>query len=46
VLPSLTYTCVPAGEGVRIALDRDGDGFADADEIAHGTNPADPTSHP
>jgi hypothetical protein len=29
-----------------MALDRDGDGFADADEVLHGTNPADPNSHP
>jgi hypothetical protein len=31
---------------VRVALDRDGDGFADVDELFAGTNPADPTSHP
>jgi hypothetical protein len=37
---------VPVGEGSRIALDRDGDGFADFDEIATGRNPADPNSHP
>ncbi len=45
-LPSLTFTCVPPGEGVRVALDRDGDGFADDDERAAHTNPADPASHP
>ncbi|HEY1586793.1 MAG TPA: hypothetical protein VGH63_13955, partial [Polyangia bacterium] len=45
-VPSLTFTCVPPGQGVRMALDRDGDGFADADEVLHGTNPADPHSHP
>ena len=45
-LPSLTFTCVPAGTGVRMALDRDGDGYADGDEVLHGTNPANPLSHP
>ena len=45
-LPSLTFTCVPPGEGVRVALDRDGDGYADGDELLARTNPADPTSHP
>jgi DNA-binding beta-propeller fold protein YncE len=43
---TLTFTCVPPGEGVRVALDRDGDGYADADELLARTNPSDPTSHP
>jgi DNA-binding beta-propeller fold protein YncE len=43
---SLTFTCVPPGSGWRIGVDRDGDGWADADELAAGTNPADPNSHP
>lgn len=38
----LTYTCVPPGEGIRIGLDRDGDGFLDHDEIDAGTDPAVP----
>ncbi len=38
----VTYTCVPPGEGVRLALDRDLDGLFDADEADAGTNPADP----
>ena len=29
---SLTFTCVPPGSGVRLALDRDGDGVFDGDE--------------
>lgn len=42
----LTYTCVPPGNGVRLALDRDEDGFANRDELAAGTDPADANSHP
>jgi hypothetical protein len=42
----LTFTAVPPGEGWRVGIDRDGDGYADGDEIEAGTNPADPTSHP
>lgn len=42
----LTYTCVPPGAGVRIALDRDLDGFRDADEVAGHSDPADPTDRP
>ena len=42
----VTYTCVPPGEGVRLGLDRDGDGFFDRDEIDAGTDPADATSLP
>jgi hypothetical protein len=41
-----TATLVPAGSGVRIGLDRDGDGYFDTTETDFGTNPADPTSHP
>ncbi len=42
----LTFTAVPKGSGVRIAIDRDGDGYADGDELALHTNPADASSHP
>ena len=42
----LTFTCTPPGTGVRLGLDRDGDGYADGDEILAHTNPADPSSHP
>ena len=38
----VTYTCVPPGEGVRLGLDRDGDGIFDQDEIDAGTDPANP----
>jgi DNA-binding beta-propeller fold protein YncE len=44
--PSLTFTCVPPGNGFRIGIDRDGDGFADGDELAAGSDPADPRSVP
>jgi len=46
VLPAVTFTCVPVGEGARIAIDRDGDGYADWDEVVSSTNPVDPNSHP
>jgi DNA-binding beta-propeller fold protein YncE len=45
-LPALTFTCVPPGSGVRAALDRDGDGYADGDELLVHTDPANPSSHP
>jgi YVTN family beta-propeller protein len=40
-----TATLVPEGSGVRIALDRDGDGYFDTTEINSGSNPADPASY-
>ncbi len=42
----LTYTCTPPGSGVRIGIDRDGDGVLDGDEEDAGSNPADATSTP
>jgi DNA-binding beta-propeller fold protein YncE len=42
----LTWTCVPPDSGVRMALDRDGDGFFDRDELDAGSDPADPSSVP
>jgi DNA-binding beta-propeller fold protein YncE len=45
-LPPVTFTCVPLGSGSRIAIDRDGDGYADFDELKVGKNPNDPNSHP
>ncbi len=41
-----TFTCVPPGDGVRGALDRDRDGAWNGDEQAAGTDPADPASRP
>jgi sugar lactone lactonase YvrE len=42
----LTFTAVPPGEGWRVGVDRDGDGYADGDEILHGKDPTNPASHP
>jgi hypothetical protein len=39
-----TFTCVPPGSGVRIALDRDGDGSRNRDEFFLGTDAANPGS--
>jgi DNA-binding beta-propeller fold protein YncE len=41
-----TYTCVPPGSGVRIAIDRDLDGALDRDEIDAGADPQDAGSVP
>jgi len=38
----LTYTCVPPGSGIRMAIDHDGDGVLDGDEVLRGTDPLDP----
>ena len=40
------FTCVPPGAGERTAIDRDGDGHLDRDELDAGADPADPTSFP
>jgi hypothetical protein len=42
----VTFTCVPVGSGVRIGIDRDGDTYADQDEIDLGSDPEDPNSIP
>jgi hypothetical protein len=42
----VTYTCVPPGSGVRVGIDRDGDGHLDGDEQKACSDPADPTSTP
>jgi hypothetical protein len=41
-----TATLVPQGTGIRLGLDRDGDGYFDTGEAELGFDPADPTSHP
>jgi hypothetical protein len=43
---AVTYSCVPPGSGWRIGIDRDGDGWADGDELLAGSNPADANSVP
>jgi hypothetical protein len=42
----ITFTCVPPGDGVRNALDRDLDGFFDGDELLAGNDPASRQSIP
>jgi hypothetical protein len=42
----LTFTCVPPGDGLRTALDRDLDGYWDGDELSSGSDPAEPASVP
>jgi len=42
----LTLTAVPAGTERRIGVDRDADGWFDRDELAAGSDPADPRSRP
>ncbi len=42
----LTFTAVPPGEGWRVGVDRDGDGYGDGDEMKVGTSPTDANSHP
>jgi hypothetical protein len=42
----LTYTCVPPGNGARIGVDRDEDGFFDLTETEASSDPADPLSSP
>ena len=43
---SLTYTCLPPDWGLRIGLDRDGDGYFNGDELDFGTDPLDFGSRP
>ncbi len=41
---AVTFTCVPPGDGFRIAVDRDGDGLRNGDELDDGSDPADASS--
>ncbi len=45
-LQPLTYTLVPGGTGIRVGVDRDGDGWGDTTERENGKNPADAGDHP
>ena len=42
----ITYLGVPPGSGLRMAIDRDRDGYRDRWELELGSNPADPLSIP
>ncbi len=42
----ITFTCTPPGDGVRVGLDRDGDNYADSQEVLAGSNPADINDKP
>ena len=43
---AMTFTAVPPGSGWRVGIDRDGDGYADGDELAAGSDPSNPNSVP
>jgi hypothetical protein len=43
---TVTFTCVPPGDGARSALDRDLDGFPNGDEWAAGSDPGSKESRP
>ncbi len=42
----VTFTCVPPGSGLRIGVDRDGDGYGDGDELDNASDPSDANSVP
>ena len=42
----VTFMAVPPGEGWRVGVDRDGDGYVDGDENARGSDPSNPGSYP
>ena len=41
----LTFTVPPPGTGIRLGVDRDGDGIFDRSEIDYGFDPNDPSLH-
>jgi hypothetical protein len=43
---AITITGVPKGSGERMGIDRDRDGYPDADELDAGSDPANPASIP
>jgi DNA-binding beta-propeller fold protein YncE len=46
VFGPLTFMAVPPGEGWRVGVDRDGDGYVDGDELAFGSDGSNHSSHP
>ena len=42
----ITFTAVEAGQGQRMGIERDGDGYLDGDERDAGSDPGDPGSYP
>ena len=46
VFGPLTFMAVPPGEGWRVGVDRDGDGYVDGDELAFGSDGSNQGSHP
>ncbi|HEX3346337.1 MAG TPA: hypothetical protein VHS09_17255, partial [Polyangiaceae bacterium] len=46
VFGPLTFMAVPPGEGWRLGVDRDGDGYVDGDELARGSSPSNAGSTP
>ncbi|MDB4977144.1 MAG: hypothetical protein JWN48_5485 [Myxococcaceae bacterium] len=46
ITDAVTFTCVPPGAGWRIGVDRDGDGYANGDELLARSNLEDAQSTP
>ncbi len=43
---TVSFMAVPVGQGIRMAIDRDEDGYYDRTELDFGSDPADPSSVP